>query len=312
MNKRHGLCAAFILFAAVLLNAQTGNKIELLLQENTVSCRQAARIVLEAAGIDVDYSDPDQAYNFAVEKRWLSARTSPDDIINIRQTSLLLMRAFNLRGGPMYTIFKSPHFAYREMVYHDLLQGRIDPGMDVPGELMLFLVNRVLYRTDADPWSLPHVPPVLEKLPQAKRVEYEALLEDINAELRTLAVDDVFVRFTETGIIINLSNMQFLANSGTLQEKEKHVLRGIGHLIKTVLSRKILVLSSAKLTKAEEDRLRASMERALSVADYLIGLRAREAHELFIQAFGSEPAAKDARGGVLNRRVEITTSEDRE
>ena len=62
--------------------------------------------------------------------------------------SLLLMESFNIKGGIMYSLFRNPHYAYRELVYLDIIQGRVDPEMTVSGDLLLFLVNRILSRQE--------------------------------------------------------------------------------------------------------------------------------------------------------------------
>jgi hypothetical protein len=55
----------------------------------------------------------------------------------------------------MYTLFGGAHYSYRELVYKDIIQGRSDPAMKVSGEKMLFIVNRLLYSMEENPWELP-------------------------------------------------------------------------------------------------------------------------------------------------------------
>jgi hypothetical protein len=90
------------------------------------------------------------------------------------------MQAFNIKGGPMYTITKTSHYAYREMVFQDIIQGRVDPGMKVSGEQLLFLVNRVLYRMDDNPWVLPPSPilPSIEIFTSAETFAEETISEE--------------------------------------------------------------------------------------------------------------------------------------
>jgi len=60
--------------------------------------------------------------------------------------SLLVMQAFEIDGGYLYSFFKNPHYAYRAMVYRGIIQGRADPQMAVSGDLLLYTVNRVMNR----------------------------------------------------------------------------------------------------------------------------------------------------------------------
>jgi len=60
------------------------------------------------------------------------------------------MKAFNYKGGLMYMLTASPHSAYREMVYLNVIQGRSDPSMNVSGEVLLFLTNRILAHIETE------------------------------------------------------------------------------------------------------------------------------------------------------------------
>jgi hypothetical protein len=39
---------------------------------------------------------------------------------------------------------KTPHYAYRELLWQNVIQGRVEPDMAVSGDLLLFVVNRAL------------------------------------------------------------------------------------------------------------------------------------------------------------------------
>jgi hypothetical protein len=54
------------------------------------------------------------------------------------------MGAFDIKGGAFYSLFKSPHYAYRALVYKGVIHGRADPEMIVSGDLLLYTVNRVM------------------------------------------------------------------------------------------------------------------------------------------------------------------------
>jgi hypothetical protein len=155
--KKH-LNILLILFLPVALNAQTADRIQTLLQTPAVSYAQAARFVLEAADVtgfnQASEEDAAQsAMRYAVEKKWLSARADAQDAISLEALSLLIMKAFGLKGGPMYTLFGGAHYSYRELVYKDIIQGRSDPRMKAPGEKMLLIVNRLLYIMEENPWE---------------------------------------------------------------------------------------------------------------------------------------------------------------
>ena len=146
----------FPLFLAVLLfgllsaplYAQTAAELEELLGIQAVSYGQAARFALEAADA-ANLKSAEQAFTFAAGKRWLPQKAAAGDAARLDGVSLLLMQAFGVKGGMWYSLTKNPHYAYRELVYLDVIQGRSDPQMTVSGEQLLFLINRLLSRQES-------------------------------------------------------------------------------------------------------------------------------------------------------------------
>ena len=317
------ILTSFLLLCAALhapLYAQTADFVQTLLETQTVSNAQAARFVLEAAGrvSGSSYGDTSaqDALRFAIGKNWLP-QADAQDAISLGNLSHLIMRAFGLRGGPMYSLFHGAHYSYREMVYKDLIQGRSDPSMTVSGYTMLLIVNRLLYRVEDNPWDVPGQsdapPPVTTKAEEVKQEEKIALVEEITAQIESMEIANTDVRITSEGVTISVSNIQFSANSTGLPEKEKQTVAEIAQILKTIPGRKILVAGHTALAGNQRDRLRISRERAQAVADYLVILGARKAGEIVVRGYGADrPIAdnKTQKGMELNRRVEITLLEN--
>ena len=127
----------FFLLASAAF-AQTADQIESLLNTNAVTYAQAARFILTAA--DVTATD---GFEYAAQQKWLPKKAAADDPARLDGIALLVMRSFDIKGGIWYSIVKSPHYAYRELVYQDIIQGRIDPAMPVSGDALLYMCNRV-------------------------------------------------------------------------------------------------------------------------------------------------------------------------
>jgi len=142
-------CSLFIcLFAApAFLSAQSAaEEIETLLNTKAVTYAQAVRFVLEAADVgitDNPITNPEEAFNYAVQQNWLPKNAASGDLARLDKISLLLMRSFEIKGGLFYSITKNSHYAYRELVYKSVIQGRFDPCMQVSGERLIFYVNRI-------------------------------------------------------------------------------------------------------------------------------------------------------------------------
>ena len=149
--KKCFLLSILALGALAASVAQTAAELETLLNTDAVTYAQAARFVLQAAeSADTEaagaaaIANPEQAFQFAQENDWLPKGASPDTPARLDGISLLFMRSFGLKGGLLYSLFKNPHYAYREMVYRQAIQGRVDPQMAVSGYQLIFITNRIL------------------------------------------------------------------------------------------------------------------------------------------------------------------------
>jgi hypothetical protein len=151
MKKRYKLVIFLCLISGGMLGAQTvADEMDALLGAQEVSCVQATRFVLAGAGVLPDDTDSGTAFNTALANKWLPKKASADEPVKMGELSLLIMRAFKLKGGLMYTILPSRRYAYREMVYQKLYQGNVDPSLTVSGERFLTILAKVLTYTKAD------------------------------------------------------------------------------------------------------------------------------------------------------------------
>ena len=126
--------------------AQTAAEIENLLTTSAVTYEQAASFVLRAADIPVS----GRAFEYAAKQKWLSAKAAPGGKAILKEVSGLIMGAFNMKGGIMYSDSKSPRYAYRELVYQGIIQGRADPDQLVSGDRLMFMVGKVLSRIEGE------------------------------------------------------------------------------------------------------------------------------------------------------------------
>ena len=156
-----GLCFLALLFMAAFtpLFGQTAVKLEVLLNEKAVTWSQAADFVLEAsdsfkpspdqqAGISAADDSQKAAYNFAADKKWLPKKAVPDGAVKLNGISVLLMQSFDLKGGLFFRISKSPHHAFRELVYRGVISGEADPDTVVSGQQLLLMVSKILAITE--------------------------------------------------------------------------------------------------------------------------------------------------------------------
>ena len=305
MRKLFILVFVTALFA-VPLSAQYAQKMEDLLYKQELSWSTAAAFALEASDKLVYFSEED-AFRFAADRKWLPKNANPGDIVRLSDVSLLLMRSFDLKGGIFYSMGKSPHHAYRELVHKKVIIGRTDPRMVVSGEEYLYMISRILSIKEAAALDKA------EKEEQKKQAEQTALAKEINAQLAAAKVTDASAKVTDQGVMISLSNIQFLANSAVLAESEKPKLAEIAEILKTIPGKRIMVAGHTALAGTPEEQRRTSQVRAEAVANYLVSSGARSADEITVVGFGAERpiAGNDTAAGMeANRRVEITILEN--
>ena len=135
MMKRPVILVLSFLILAISapLFSQTADKLEVLLGTPALTWEQAADFVQEASSMTP-----------GGEQNWLPKNVSLTDAARLNNVALLLMQSFDLKGGIFYTLLKSPHHAYRELVYKKVIRGSTDPDMSVSGSQLLLMVSRIL------------------------------------------------------------------------------------------------------------------------------------------------------------------------
>jgi hypothetical protein len=149
-SKKHIiLFCIFCFFGLGFISAQTAAEVEILLGTSSITYGQAARFVLRASDA-FRTSDTRAAFNFASENNWLPKNVSADSEARLDGISLLFMRSFGLKGGLLYSLFKSPHYAYRELEALNAFKGKYDPFNSVSGDQILFITSRILTITESE------------------------------------------------------------------------------------------------------------------------------------------------------------------
>ncbi|MCL2066480.1 MAG: hypothetical protein FWG99_03335 [Treponema sp.] len=139
----------FLLIIPVFLPAQTAgpslNELEAVLASPALTCAQAARFVAASVG-----SGGTDAFERALANGWFPRETVSDDPITLGKLSFLVMQAFDIKGGLLYTIFPSQRYAFRTMVSRSLIQGATDPAMTVSGQRFLHILGNTLSLTGGE------------------------------------------------------------------------------------------------------------------------------------------------------------------
>ncbi|WP_010261367.1 hypothetical protein [Treponema primitia] len=144
------LCTlAAALLSAPRAHAETAGELERLLGAPIVSCQDAAWLVLSSVEAVPGGTTPGDAYQFALNRNWLPRKARADSAVTLGGVSLLIMQAAGIKGGLMFTLSHGSRYAYRDLVYRGLIQGRAYATQKVSGERLLQILGRVLEYTEA-------------------------------------------------------------------------------------------------------------------------------------------------------------------
>ena len=136
-----------LLAAAVYGRGQIAAELEGLLEQKEVSCGQAASFALAMTSDDEPGSPAmksDAAFALVMERGWLPASSESGGPITMSGLSLLVMKAFDMKGGLMYRWTENPRYAYRELKYKGIIEGRAYSGRKVSGEQFLQIMGNVM------------------------------------------------------------------------------------------------------------------------------------------------------------------------
>ena len=144
--KNMRFMALILLLLPAMVFAQTAAEMDGLLAAETVSAARAARFVLGTAdllpaALSGQLAEK-AAYDMASANGWI--KIAAEENINLRDTAFLIMKAFDLKGGVMYSLLKSPRYAYRELVYSGIIRGRSEQATIVTGAGLLQMLDRTL------------------------------------------------------------------------------------------------------------------------------------------------------------------------
>ncbi len=140
-------CMAFFGFFSLLpAAAQSNDIIDSVLQDPSLLYKDGAYLVLTAAGYLPDTVTPDEAFADLEARRqeWRLQGLSAAEPMTLGEYSYLLMQAFSIRGGVLYSIFPGARYAARELSFLDLIEGPASPYRKVSGDEALLILGRTL------------------------------------------------------------------------------------------------------------------------------------------------------------------------
>jgi len=129
-----------LLLSGGMLSAQSNEVLDTFLTMDNSDFATTVYLVLSASGVVPEDVPPRVAYQALLQKGWGFPQSNTDRPVLWGEYSLLLMKAFNLKGGILYSVLGGQRYAVKEVNFLRLLpydKGIYDPI--TPYEAMLAL-----------------------------------------------------------------------------------------------------------------------------------------------------------------------------
>lgn len=107
------------------------------LAQKDLDFAHAAWLAGRASGLFDETVDPAAAAVQAQSLGWRKAGSGPAAAVTLADYSQILVRAFPLPTGLLYSLFPGPRYAYRDLVFLKVIPGTVDSGSTVSGEAAL-------------------------------------------------------------------------------------------------------------------------------------------------------------------------------
>lgn len=132
------------LLAAAVGWSQSNEIVDTLIAEDRATLGKAAYLALTAAGLVNESAGVEEAVADLRGRPWGYGDAAPENPVTLGSLSHLLMRAFDLKGGLLYSLFHGERYAAREAVYRGWVQGSGAPGRLLSGREVMHMVGKVL------------------------------------------------------------------------------------------------------------------------------------------------------------------------
>lgn len=141
--KKSLLLAAFLVLGVLGLFAQSNALIDEYLDKSEADYASSAYFILSAAGLVPDSASPGDAVEKA-RSQWGIEPPEGRESLNLGEFSHLVMQAFGIPGGIMYTLVPGPRYAARELEFRDFILDKPRPGRMLSGEEALSIIGEAL------------------------------------------------------------------------------------------------------------------------------------------------------------------------
>ncbi|HUX19894.1 MAG TPA: hypothetical protein VMW69_01555 [Spirochaetia bacterium] len=123
---------------------QSNTTLDKILAGKAASFADAAYLVLTATKKIPDSATLTEAADAVATQNWGIKPSQADQPLTLGTYSFMLMKAFKMHGGIMYTLFPGPRYAARELVYLGDIHGDTSPYRTLSGTEAVNILGSVL------------------------------------------------------------------------------------------------------------------------------------------------------------------------
>ncbi|MCF7929533.1 MAG: hypothetical protein K9L68_12225 [Spirochaetales bacterium] len=138
------LVVMLFLLPLFAIGAQSNDLIDELLEEKEAQFGKVVYLTMVASGQLEENAGEEDALSALEATGWNLPSKAVESPITLGEASYLYMKALDIPGGLFYSLFPGPRYAYRELLYLDLIPRRSGPGVTVSGEEAVGLLSRAL------------------------------------------------------------------------------------------------------------------------------------------------------------------------
>ena len=124
--------------------AQSAEIMDKIIATPTISVAQAAYLVFVASGKLAEDATPEQAYTLVEKLGWLGSGNDAAHPVRSAEYAYLLTRSYDLRGGLLSMVFRSPRYSYRDLVARGIFSSGGDPDDALTGVEAVRLLGQVM------------------------------------------------------------------------------------------------------------------------------------------------------------------------
>ncbi len=146
------LSIVFLVFISSVfqLYAQSAEIIDNIIESQGISYGEASYLAALGTGLADDEADIQTAFTIMSSRDFNKNSKTADQPATLGEFAYLLMESLEIKGGLMYSLFPSPRYAVRELVYLGIIDFEAHPGNKLRGTDALNMLSELLSLQEAE------------------------------------------------------------------------------------------------------------------------------------------------------------------